>query len=134
MSVLVLTDAFVTVNTVDLSDHVKSVAIAYSAEEVDDTAMGDSTRSATGGLKNWGIDIEFFSDEASSNVAQTIFPLVGATTAMVVRPTSSAKSATNPEYSGTALVTSFSPVAGGVGDMAMSEFSCIAAGDLSRSV
>ena len=42
MATFVFTDASVTINSVDLSDHVRSVTLDLSAEEQDDTAMGRS--------------------------------------------------------------------------------------------
>ena len=48
MATRVLTDAFVSWAGVDLSDHVRSVTLTYSAELLDDTAMGDTAR-----LKRW---------------------------------------------------------------------------------
>ena len=39
MAVFAFTDASVTINSVDLSDHVKSVTLSLTAEELDTTAM-----------------------------------------------------------------------------------------------
>lgn len=134
MAVELLRDAFVEVNSVDLSDHVRQVTLEYNAEAVDKTAMGDTTRTRTGGLKDWRISVEFYADEASSKVAQTIFTLVGSTTTVKVRPNkTSSVSATNPNYTGTALVESFVPVSGTVGEMNMSPVVFSAAGALSRA-
>ena len=118
MPTLVLDDASVVLNSVDLSDHVKSVSISYSAEMHDDTAMGDNTKSNKGGLKDWSLDVTFHQDYAASSVDATLFPLVGSTFAVVVKPTSGAVSATNPSYSATGILESYTPMGGGVGELA----------------
>lgn len=134
MATLVLKDAYVYVNSVDLSDHARQVTLEYSADAVDKTAMGDMTHIRTGGLKDWRVTVEFYADEASSKVAQTLFSLVGSTTSIKIRPDKTAGlSATNPDYSGTAYVESFQPVGGSVGEMNMSPVVFSAAGTLSRT-
>jgi hypothetical protein len=50
MASFVLTNAYVKINSVDLSDHVRSVKINYSAETPDNTAMGATTHSRLPGL------------------------------------------------------------------------------------
>jgi hypothetical protein len=133
MATFVLTDAVVTVNAVDLSDWVTSVSISVEVDEQEDTAMGDTYRSRLGGLKDWTLDLEFNQDFASSAVDQTVWSLVGTTTAVSVKSTSGATSATNPIYSGNVLVTEYSPVDGSVGDLATTSVSWPGAGTLSRA-
>lgn len=133
MATFALTDASVTINSVNLSAWVTSVTFPFSAEELDDTAMGDSTRSAAGGLKNWGPTIEFNQDFAAGGPDATIQPLVGTTTTISVRPTSSAVSSTNPNYTGTVLVAEYSPFGNRVGEQATCSVRTVAAGDPSRA-
>lgn len=133
MAKIVLTDAFFSIGGTDLSDHVRQITINYSADGVENTAMGDSTHTRQGGLKDWSASVEFYNDEAASSVAATIFPLVGTTATIIGRPTSGAVSATNPNYTGTGLVTSFPPLSGSVGEMSMTTCEIEAAGDLSRA-
>jgi hypothetical protein len=121
MANLVLKDAFVSINSVDLSSHCKSVSITYEAELLDETMMGDGTRGNKPGLLNWSMECEFESDYAAAQVDATLFPLVGADAFPVeVRPTSAARSATNPAYTGNAVLESYKPVGGTVGELAMS--------------
>ena len=120
MANIVLKNAYVMINAVDLSDHVKQVTLNYKAELQDDTAMGDSGRSKIAGLLDWDADIEFFQDYAASKVDATLFPLIGvAAFAVKIRGVNTTISATNPEYQGNAVLESYSPVAGSVGDNAM---------------
>lgn len=134
MAEFVLKDASLVVNSVDLSDHVNSVTINYSAEIQDKTAMGDDSRTKLAGLKDFSIDVEFNQDHAASNVDATLFPLIGAAAfTVVVKPTSGSVSATNPSYSGSCLLESYAPIGGGVGDKASTTISMPGSGDLTRA-
>jgi hypothetical protein len=120
MSKFVSTDYSVTVNSVDLSDHVQSVAFDVNSTEVDVTCMGDVWDQMVGGRKRASGSVTFYQDFASSSVDDTVNALVGTTTTLVFLPTSSAAGATNPEYTITdALITGYNPVAGTYGDAAM---------------
>lgn len=135
MANLVLTDAFVSFNGTDLSANVKSVTLDYSAEALDVTAMGDTTHIRLGGLKDWSASVEFHQDYAASSVDATLFPLVGSTGTLIIRPDNSdGVGATNPNFTGTALLESYNPVGGGVGELAAASASFQAAGTLSRAV
>lgn len=134
MATLILDDASVVINSVDLSDHVQSVTINYSAELQDETAMGDDTRKNKGGLKNWSIDVEFKQDFAAAEVDATLFSLVGSTFPITVKPTSAAVSSTNPSYSGTGILESYNPIGNSVGDLATAPITVQSAGTLSRAV
>lgn len=134
MATQVLTDAFVEINSVDLSDHVKSVTLPYAAEMLDDTVMGDDTRSNKGGLKVWSITVEFLNDWAASEVDATLFGLVGTTFTVTVRPDKTAGvSATNPNYTGTAILESYPPLGNQVGELATTSVVLQSAGTLSRA-
>ena len=133
MATLVLTDAVLTINSVDLSDWCKTATLEYEAEAVDETAMGDTTRINIGGLKSWTLTADLMQDYASSAVDQTLWSLVGTQVTVKLKATSSSNSATNPEYSGTALIQAYQPVGGTVGELHMTRVSCVSAGTLSRA-
>lgn len=129
-----LTNEYITINGVDLSDHVISAVLNYNSDLVDSTAMGTSgTRARLGGLKDWSVSIEFQQDYAAGKVDATLFPLVGSTFTVAVKPVNAATSATNPQFSGTGILESYSPVGGGVGDLHRSPVTIQAAGTLSRA-
>ena len=117
MADIVLTNASIVVNSVDLSAHVTSVAINRSADAVETTAMGDTARTYTGGLESGTLDITFNQDYASAKVAATLYGLVNTSTTVVVKPTASAVAATNPSYTMSCFVAEYSPVDGSVGDL-----------------
>lgn len=116
----VFTDASVKINTVDLSDHVKSVKLNYSAELQEATAMGNLSKARKGGLKDWSVEIEFFQDYSAGKVDATIFPLVGVQTAFELIPVKSvAVSATNKRHTGNGIISTYPPYTGSVGEMGM---------------
>lgn len=119
MAQLVLTDASITINSVDLSDRANSVELMYEVDSVEVTAFGSGGHTFTGGLQNLSCTIEFMQDFATSEVEDTIYALVGTNTAVVIKPTSGAVSASNPSYSFTGYLASHTPVAGAVGELAM---------------
>lgn len=123
MATFTLTDVSVTINSVDLSDWVTSVTLSVEVDDQEDTAMGDTYRSRIGGLKSFKLDIDFNADFGASAVDQTIWPLLGTSTTFIVKPTSGANSTTNPAYSGSVLVTEYTPIDGGVGDLATTSVS-----------
>lgn len=133
MATHVLTDAVLTVNSVDLSDWCKSASIEYEAEAIDETAMGDTTRTNIGGLKAWSLSADLMQDYASSAVDQTLFSLIGTVVTVKLKATSSSNSATNPEYQGSALITGYTPVGGSVGELHMSRLTAVSAGALTRA-
>lgn len=133
MASFAFTDARVEVNSVNLSTFCRQVNLEVSADELEDTAFGDTYRSRIGGLKDWSVQLEFNSDFAAAAVDVTLFPLLGAATTIKIRPTSGAISATNPEYSGSVLVSQHNPFGNSVGDLATVSAQWPGAGALSRA-
>lgn len=113
----ILSDVHVTINSVDLSDHVKSVNIEDSVDLQEASAMGDAGVTRLAGLRDWSVTLEFFADYDSAKVDATLQPLIGVQTALVVRKSADAKSATNPEYQGNGMLESLPVVSGEVGSV-----------------
>lgn len=132
MAQIVLKDASITINSVDLSDKSNSVELNYEVEAVEVTAFGGN-RSFIGGLQNNSVTVEFMQDFAATEVEATIFPLVGTQTTIVIKPTSAAVSSTNPSYTITgAYLASHTPVAATVGELAMTSLT-FTGGTLAKS-
>ncbi len=135
MATFVFKNGYVMVNNVDLSDHVRSVSLSYSAAEVEDNNMGDSTQQRLAGLKDWSLSVEFSQDYASGKVDATLFDLVGAAPfAVHVKPVNTTISATNPDFTGNVILTEYPILDGSVGDLATTSVNFVAAGDLTRDV
>ena len=134
MARVVLTDVSVLINNVDLSDHIASVEIAQSIDEVETTAFGDGGRTRVGGLEDSSITLSFHNDIASASVDATIAPLVGGTAAFLIAPlgTAVAASGTAPRWSGTVLVTEWSPLSGAVGELTTADVTWPVSGRIAR--
>lgn len=117
MARLVFTKPSITINSVDLTDRIAQVAIDMSFAEVTTTAFGDSAVTRVAGLGDHSVSLSFHQDFASGEVEQTIYPLLGTTTTVVVKPVNTTTSTDNPSYSFSALVNSWAPISGSVGDL-----------------
>lgn len=118
MATHVLTNASLVFNSVDLSDHVRTIRVNMSAEDVDLTAMGASSRTHAPGLRDDRVEVEFFQDYASTKVDATLSSYVGNATGatLVVKPVATTVSSTNPSYTMTAILLGYEPLAGRVGE------------------
>jgi hypothetical protein len=134
MASFVLTNAFCLLNSVNLSDHVRSVKVTYKADTPENTAMSQTTKNRLPGLKDWEMDIEFNQDFAASEVDVTLFPLVGAAAfAIEVRPDAGARSVTNPAYTGNCLLADYPALGNKVGEVAVSSIKLMGSGTLTRA-
>jgi hypothetical protein len=119
MAVFLNNGVVLTVNAVDLSDHVTAITINRNFQELAVTAMGDSGVKAVKGLEESSITIDFLNDTASAEVLQTLQAVWGTSTTVTVKQTSAATSATNPLYTMTCLVNGTTDINGAVGDLGM---------------
>ena len=133
MSTFMLSNASITINSVDLSSYVTSITLSQSADSLEDTAMGDTSRSYIGGLKSGTVDIEFNADFAAAKTEATIFPLVGTSTAVVVKPVAASVSATNPSFTFNAIVTSWDTLNGSVSELATHSISWPITGSITKA-
>jgi hypothetical protein len=111
---------------VDLTNHVKSITINRTFDELEVTAMGDTGHKFVAGLEASTIAVDFFNDTATASVLQTLNTLVGTSAAFKIcqttvpgSPSTASISATNPLYSGLVLVNKLTPVNGTVADISM---------------
>lgn len=139
MAVFVIQDAHVRLGATssgltNLSDHVRSVSINYTAEMNDKTAMGSSARKRIPGLKDYTVSLEVNMDYASGSIDDVLFPLLGSTGGfMIINPHTSAVGAGNPQYTGAFQLATYSPITGQVGALATNSISLQGDGLLSRS-
>lgn len=119
---------------VDLSDHVTSLTINRSFDELDVTAMGNLGHSFIAGLESSTISVDFLNDDATAQVMTTLNSLVGTNAKFKIVQTQASGtatvSATNPLYSGLVLVNKITPVAGKVGDVAVQSLTFTVSGSI----
>jgi hypothetical protein len=114
---LVLVNASVTLNAVDISNHVSSVEIAGVRDEVDVTSMGDTNKEIVLGLGDVTITVTVFNDYAAGSLDSQLFPLWQTNTPFVVeiRPVAGGRTTSNPGYVCTVLLPTYNPISGSVG-------------------
>jgi hypothetical protein len=117
MAVFLNNGVSVTVNSVDLSDHVTSITINRTFDELEVTAMGDSGHKFVKGLEASSITIDFLNDTATGEVLQTLQAAWGTSVPVVIKQSSAAVSATNPSYTMTCLVNNTTDINGSVADL-----------------
>jgi hypothetical protein len=134
MARIVLTDAKVTINSVNLSDHIASVSLAMSTDVVETSAFNSTAaKTRVAGLQDNSVTLEFHQDYATSNVEATIYPLLGTNTTIVVSPTSTV-SASSPSYSFSATVSEWTPLNGGVGELATASVTWPISGAITKAI
>ncbi len=118
MAKMVLTNAYISVNSVDLSDHIRAIEFDNNVDPVEQTTMGDAVHNFLAGLKNQTFTLTFAQDYASGEVDATLAPLVGAAAFVIeIRPVNTTVGATNPKWSGNVILTDYGALGGSVGDL-----------------
>jgi hypothetical protein len=117
MAVFLNNGVVLTVNSVDLSDHVTAVTINRSFDELNVTAMGDGGNRYIKGLESSSITIDFLNDTATGEVLQTLQAAWGTNVTVTVKQTNATVSATNPLYTMTVLVNNTTDINGAVADL-----------------
>ncbi len=135
MAVYAATDHKITVNGTNLSNVLQSVSLDLSSDELETTAFGGGWRTRVAGLKSGSVTLNFFQDFAAGAVDATLYPLYsgGSYATVVITPTSTAVSATNPAYTAVCLVSQYQPFASSVGDIATMSVTWMTNGTVSRA-
>ena len=116
MAKFVMKNALITINGVDLSDHVAEISVETRQPEVDTSALGTGWRTFVSGLKEGTVTLSLHSDFAASNVNTIINPLLGSYATVIASGTFGGAAT-----SGTAVcyVNSVTPIGGAIGDLAV---------------
>lgn len=134
MARLVLNNAYVVLGaSSDISDHVASITLSTSFDIVETTAFGDTAKKRVAGLADNSLTLELHQDYATSSIESIIYPLQGTAVAFEVRPVNTTVGATNPKYTGSALVTEWTPLNGSVGELATASITWPISGAITKS-
>jgi hypothetical protein len=119
MAKVILKDCYIVVNGTNFSDHISSVTVNLSKDDVETTSFSGGGRERMQGLKDDSFEITFQQDFEAASVDAVLYPLydLGTEFEIEVRPTSAAASATNPKYTGDCILMEYSPLDGKVGDL-----------------
>lgn len=127
MATVVLTTSSVVINSVDLSDHVKQVKITYSADSLEDSAMGSLAHTHKPGALNIAIEGTLYQDYASGKTNETIYPLIGSATLFPVVIKGVSAAGTNNTFTAANFMFDgeYNPVAGNWNDLEVTPFRLI---------
>jgi hypothetical protein len=122
VGVKLATNAAPTTPSIDISSLVTSAVINQIVDELEVTAMGDSSHRFVAGLQSGTFTIDFINDWATSQVMQTLNAAFGKTLAVsVITVKGTAVSAENPSYQFSILVNNLTPIGtAGVAEVATS--------------
>jgi len=108
----------VTVNSVDLTDHITSVSgFNETCADLQTTSMGETNISRIGGLKDSSVSLEFLNDFAASKTYATLASLLGTAVNVTITPATGSVTATNPKKTASCLITELPFIEGSVGDL-----------------
>jgi hypothetical protein len=127
----ILYNASVTVNAVDLSDHVESVEYTEGINRQAAAAMSEvQDYDMAGTIKIGDVKVNFYQDYASGKVYATIHPLAAARTTfnIVVKPDSGSAASTNPQFTLPVFVSDSQVVSGARGARHMTSVTFAPAG------
>lgn len=109
--------------TYDLSDQCSSVTLTVGNDALETTAFSSSGspsgRSYVAGLQQVEVSLEMYLSYGSQEVEDALAACVGKSSTLVISPSGTTESATNPEYTITgAYLESFTPISSTIGELA----------------
>lgn len=119
---------------IDLSGYAKSVKITREFDQKEVTVFGMTDHAYALGLGKWQAQIDVMEDYSSGGLQSKLWPLVGASTPwyLWVRKDYSARTGSNPEYTGPVRLATYNPVNGEIGEAMGNTLTFVGAGSLTR--
>lgn len=132
MAKFVTTDYQFELDSNDLTTSAAAITLEITVEEQETTAFGQSSRTRIGGLRDASLSIDFHADFGAGGIDSILEPLLGSVVPFSIQPTSGTVSAESPSYQGSVLISSYSPFANSVGDLASFSVTFPVSGDVTR--
>ena len=106
--------------TTDLSDQANQCTITIGNDALEVTAFGDTGHRMAPGLQSVDVSITFFLSYGATEVEAILASCVGlGTTTLIISPSGTTESASNPEYTITnCMLADFTPINSTVGEIA----------------
>ena len=106
---------------VDLTDQCRSATITLGVDSLESTAFGDTGHRFVPGLQTVSVELEMYLSYGTSEVEATLFANLGTgTTQLVISPSGTTESASNPEYTIINMqLVDFTPITGSVAELSM---------------
>lgn len=135
MAKFVLKDAHVSINSINLSAYVNACTLDISPDLPEANVMGTFYKIRLAGLSDWTLSVTFAQNFESGSVDDILFPLIGAVAfpILVYAVDTGGVTPTNPSFSGNAVMGTYQPIQGTIGDTAFVNATFPSAGALSRN-
>jgi len=106
---------------VDLTDQCRSATITLGVDSLESTAFGDTGHRFVPGLQTVSVELEMYLSYGTSEVEATLFANLGTgTTQLVISPSGTTESASNPEFTIINMqLVDYTPITGSVGELSM---------------
>jgi hypothetical protein len=118
-----------TVGGTDLSNHVRQINVQMTAEDVDLTAMGATSREHAPGLRDDRIVITVFQDFAASSIDATLSPLVGvaAGATIIAYANGTTATSTSPKWTMVGVLLDYNPLDVEIGSASQTQITFVPA-------
>jgi len=136
MAAQMLSSVYLTVNSVDYSDHLKSAVLTLDRASLDTTDFDSGGwTEAIPGLRSGTLAVTFIDDLADDDVDEELYALWNAdtATACALKVNDATISTSNPEYQFNVVVTSYT-LGGGVGELAGKTLTWPITGSVTRDI
>jgi hypothetical protein len=134
MAKMVLTAAYIAINSVDRSSWCSKVELTAEVEEKDVTVFTSlGWKEVLGGLKSGSVALTLKNDVATGQLDETMWALFGTLPTFEVRASNGSVSTSNPKYTGSCLVKNWSPVSGSPGDVNEASYTYPTSGAVTRA-
>ena len=134
MTKIVLLDAQLSIAGNDLTDWCAKIELSDEFEAKKTTNFGSGgAEENKGGLEKFEASITFLQDYDDNAIDEIMWGLRRQNVTFACRAQEGAVSASNPQYSGTLVITKWVPLAGSVGDVGEADVSYPGSGPLARA-
>jgi hypothetical protein len=105
-----------------LTDHCSAATLTLTAEALENTAFGQTSRTFTAGLFSNELTLTLFQSYGATEVETMLNTLFGVESTLVISPAGATESASNPEYTLTGCyLATVTPISATVGELSVVE-------------
>ena len=105
-----------------LTDHCSAATLTLTAEALENTAFGQTSRTFTAGLFNNELTLTLFQGYGATEVETMLNSMFGVASTIVISPAGATESASNPEYTLTGCyLETVTPILTTVGELSVVE-------------
>jgi hypothetical protein len=107
-----LSNPTVTIGGVDVTQNTSAASLEIGYDSLESTTFGDTGHRFVSGLQMVNVTLTMFMNYGTGEIEATLFDQVGdGTTTLVISPSGTTESASNPEYTiSNAMLASFTPI------------------------